>query len=74
MARATLSYTLPEEESDFKAALQGRDAKLCLWNFAMYLRNRVKHGELSPEVRQALQAAREELQSMMNEHGVSLDD
>ena len=74
MARATLSYTLPEEESDFKAALQGRDAKLCLWQFLMYLRNRVKHGELPPEVHDALQAARDELQSMMQEHGVSLDD
>lgn len=74
MARATLSFRLPDEESEFTAAVQGRDAKLCLWQFAMYLRNRVKHGELSPEVRQALQAAREELQSMMNEHGVSLDD
>lgn len=74
MARYTLSFRLPDEESEFKAAVQGRDAKLCLWQFAMYLRNRVKHGELSPEVRQALQAAREELQSMMTEHGVSLDD
>lgn len=74
MARYTLSFRLPDEESEFKAAVQGRDAKLCLWHFAMYLRNRVKHGELPPEVHDALQAARDELQSMMHEHGVSLDD
>ena len=74
MARYTLSFRVPEEESEFRAAVQGRDAKLCLWQIAMYLRNRVKHGELSAEVCDALQAAREELQSMMNEHGVSLDD
>lgn len=74
MARAVLVYRLPEEESDFRAAVHGRDAKLVLWSFDMYLRNRLKHGELPMDVHEALQQARDELRSMLAEHGVSLDD
>lgn len=74
MARATLSYTLPEEEGDFRAAMQGRDAQLVLSSFDMYLRNRIKHGDLPDAVHEALQAARDELRGMCEEHRVSLDD
>lgn len=74
MARATLSYTLPEEEVDFRAAMQGRDAQLTLGSFDMYLRNRIKYGDLPDAVHEALQAARDELRGMCEEHRVSLDD
>ena len=74
MARAVLVYRLPEEESDFRSAMQGRDAKLVLWSFEMYLRNRLKYEPLSKTVYAELQAARDELRSMLEEHSVSLDD
>lgn len=74
MARATLTYTLPDEAGDFHAALQGADARLVLWSFDQYLRNRTKYEELPSEARKALRAAREELHSLLTEHGISLDD
>lgn len=74
MARAILIYRLPEEEGDFRAALQGRDAKLALWSFDQYLRNRLKYEDLPDGVHDALQAARDELRSMLGEHHVSLDE
>lgn len=74
MARAQLTYTLPDEVADFHAAIQGADARLVLWSFDQYLRNRTKYEELPSEAHKALRAAREELHSLLTEHGISLDD
>ena len=76
MARAQLTYNLPEEASDFHNALQGTACKLVLWSFDTYLRNRLKYGDdsLTQEAYDALQAARDELRSMCEEHRVSLDE
>ena len=74
MARAQLTYTLPDEAADFHAAMQGADARLVLWSFDQYLRNRTKYEELPGAARKALQAAREELHSLLTEHGISLED
>ena len=64
---------LPEEAEEFSAAMQGSRARLVLWSFDQYLRNRVKHEELEPAVHDALEQARAELHSMLAEHSVSLD-
>lgn len=76
MGKATLEYTLPDEESEFRAALQGMSAKLVLWSFDTYLRNRLKYCDdsMTQETHDALQAARDELRSMCEEHHVSLDE
>ncbi len=74
MARATLSFVLPDEAEEFSAALQGGRARLALWSFDQYLRNRVKHEELEPAVHDALEHARAELHSMLAEHRVTLDE
>lgn len=74
MAKAHLTFTLPEEQSDFDNALQGTACKLVLWSVDVYLRNRLKYEELRPSARRALQDARDELRAMCDEHRVSLDE
>ena len=48
MPVATLRFTLPEEESEFNAAQQGREAKVALWDIDQRLRSLLKHGEPTP--------------------------
>jgi hypothetical protein len=74
LAKATLSFLLPDEAEEFSAALQGGRARLVLWLFDQYLRNRVKHEELEPAVHDAIEQARAELHSMLAENRVSLDE
>lgn len=45
--RATLTFTLPDEQGDFDAALAGRKALLALCEIDQRLRSLLKHGEPS---------------------------
>jgi hypothetical protein len=54
--------------------VQGSRARLVLWSFDQYLRNRVKYEQLEPAVHDALEHARAELHSMLAEHRVTLDE
>lgn len=49
MPRATLTFTLPDEEPEHRAALQGREAKRVLWEIDQRLRTLLKHGDPSDE-------------------------
>ena len=43
--RATLSFSLPDEQAEFDAACQGREARLVLWEIDQRLRSLLKHGD-----------------------------
>ena len=47
--KAILQFTLPAEEAEFKAAQQGRDAKLALWQIDQRLREILKYGTPTKE-------------------------
>ena len=49
MPIATLRFTLPDEESEFRTAQQGREAKSALWEIDQRLRGLLKHGSPSKE-------------------------
>jgi glutamate-1-semialdehyde aminotransferase len=68
MPVATLKFQLPEEEGDFKSAIQGREAKTILWEIDQRLRSLLKHGE--PNEQEARLA--EEIREMIP--GALLDD
>ena len=74
MGKAILSFTLPDEESEFRSAVNGSKYQCVLWSLDQHLRNRIKHEDLQPAVYDALQHARAELHSMLSEHGVTLDE
>ena len=58
MPIATLRFTLPEEEVEFRTATQGRAAKSTLWDIDQRLRSLLKHGEPTPEERQLAEEIR----------------
>lgn len=49
MPTATLRFTLPEEEAEFRTAQQGREAKSTLWEIDQKCRSLLKYGEPSEE-------------------------
>ena len=47
MPTATLTFTLPDEQADFDAALAGRKALVALHEIDQRMRSLLKHGEPS---------------------------
>lgn len=61
--RATLTFRLPDEEPEHRAALQGREAKRVLWEIDQRLRAVLKHGSPSDETARLA----EEIRSLIRE-------
>lgn len=57
--KASLHFSLPEDQGDFDAALLGRNAISSLWEIDQHLRGLLKHGDPSDEVRNLCQAIRD---------------
>lgn len=49
MPIAILRFTLPEEDVEFRAASQGRAAKIALWDIDQRLRSLLKYGDPTEE-------------------------
>lgn len=65
---ATLKFDLPDEEVDFRAALQGPEAKAVLWEIDQRCRSLLKHGNpgedlaaFAEEVRLIIRESKENL-------------
>lgn len=67
MPTATLQFTLPEEESEFKCAQQGRAAKSALWDIDQRLRSLLKYGTPTKEEQRLAQEIRESIPSELLE-------
>ena len=61
------------DKHDFTLAFHGSDLYLSIYDMDKWLRNEIKHGNISSEKKDALQAARDELHNILSEHGVSTD-
>lgn len=59
MPTATLTFSLPDEQSDFDAAVRGRDALLVLWDIDQRCRSILKYGEPSEETSRLAQEIRD---------------
>ena len=70
MPHVILRFRLPEEQSEFNAAMQGRDAKVAIWEVDQYCRTILKHGEPSEDERRHLQRIRD----ILRERPGLLDD
>lgn len=71
--KATLSYELPEEEADFRNALDGRELRLVLWDLDQWLRSKVKYAALPEAETRAFQQAREQLHVLAEDYGVRIE-
>jgi hypothetical protein len=72
MPRATLTFRLPDEESEFRDAVEGQRAKCIVMALDEHLREQIKGDELSHEIEVAFQELREWLRSECADHGLDL--
>jgi hypothetical protein len=70
MPHVFIRYRLPDEQSEFTAAMQGREAKATLWAVDQYCRGIIKHGSQGDLVAMHLETIRE----MLRERSGLLDD
>jgi len=70
MPHVIIRFRLPEDQSDFDAAMQGRDAKIVIWGVDQYCRGLLKHGTISDETAHHFERIRE----MLRERPGLLDD
>lgn len=59
--RATLTFNLPEESQEHQHAINAIGYYCALTDMDDYLRSRLKNEDMSPEVHEALQEARDHL-------------
>ena len=50
--KATLTFTLPEDQGEFEAAMLGREALLALWEIENHCRAIVKHSDPREDMRE----------------------
>lgn len=59
MPRATLSFDLPDDNAEFRAAIAGREALAVLHEIDWLCRDKLKHGELTEAVEAVVHAIRD---------------
>jgi hypothetical protein len=59
MPHVIIRFRLPEDQGDFDAAMQGRDAKIVIWEVDQYCRGLLKHGDPSEDERRHLEWIRD---------------
>ena len=74
MAKATIPFTLPEEQVEFHDAVHAGDYKAVLWDLNQKLRGKLKYDTtLDNSSATAYQDARDMLHELLNDYGVTLD-
>ena len=75
MPKATLTFDLPEEQSEFDLANNASKYYSVLWDLDQYLRNFVKYpsDREDPILTDTMAKVRGELWKLMNEHNLNLD-
>jgi hypothetical protein len=72
--KATLEFSLPEDQPEFNNAIKGGDWKHVCWEMDQYLRRNTKYAsdDTNEEVLQALENAKEFLNNLMVDNNVDL--
>jgi hypothetical protein len=71
--KAVLEFDLPEDNSDFQAAINGNNYKNAIWDFDQLLRSEMKHKELSDETYEAYKYCREQLRKILAEDNLFIE-
>jgi hypothetical protein len=72
MPRATLTFRLPDDEGEFRDAVEGSRAKGIVLLLDDHLATAIKAGELGHDVETAYQELREWLRTQCADHGLDL--
>jgi hypothetical protein len=71
--KALLEFDLPEDNTDFQAAINGHNYKSAIWDFDQLLRSEMKYKELSDETYNAYKWCREELRKILEQDNLQIE-
>ena len=71
--KAVLEFDLPEENTDFQAAINGHNYKSAIWDFDQLLRSEMKYKELSDDSYKSLKWCREELRKILEQDNLFIE-
>ena len=71
--KATITFTLPEEEDEYRNAIEGAKMRVILWDVDQFLRAKMKYEELSDGQYDAFKETREHLRRLLIEENIDLE-
>jgi len=73
MAKVTIEFDSIEDKEEMEMCLNGMKWYLLAWELDQYLRNKLKHEDLSDDVYKELDDTREKLHEFMQYNGLTFD-
>jgi hypothetical protein len=74
MAKATITFNLPDEQQEFMDAVHASDYKAVIWDLDQKLRSKIRHDEsIDNQTELAYQSVRDMLNGLLEEYKVSLE-
>lgn len=70
--KAKLTFNLPDEQEEFKAAMDGSAMSCALHDIDQYLRSQLKHYDLPDEVANKVLEIRDELHSILSNYNLAI--
>jgi hypothetical protein len=70
--KATIEFNLPEDDNQYKWATNGYNYFAVLYNFKAYLRNKLKHENLTPEQESVVEVIQSDFLEMLYDEEVIL--
>lgn len=71
--KATITFNLPEEEHEYRNAVDGAKMRSILWEIDQWLRAKLKYEELTDEQYDAFKETRDELIKLLIEENVDIE-
>jgi hypothetical protein len=71
--KAILEFDLPEDKTDFEAAINGHKYKSAHWELDQLLRSEIKYKDLSEDTYKAYKFCREELRKILAEDNLFIE-
>lgn len=71
--KATITFTLPKEEHEYRNAIEGAKMRVILWDVDQFLRAKMKYEELSDGQYDAFKETREHLRRLLIEENIDLE-
>ena len=71
--KAKLIFNLPEENHEWKNAIDGSSMRSTLWEYDQRMRSKVKYEDLTDEQHQVYQGCRDHLRTLLYENNIDID-
>lgn len=71
--KAKLIFDLPEENHEWKNAIDGSSMRSTLWEYDQWLRSKIKYEDLNNEQYEVYQGCRDHLRTLLIENNIDID-